>query len=167
MRGVVPKNESTGAKVPSNRIKEKNPAPVSASTVGVMRAAVVQPNFWKINRPKIIMIRVMEPVAVLKLPCVRSREQTKGIHMQQGGRQGAMRKSHDERPRLLWIRACVRLCSSYPAYDQEKCVDRRRKTCRHRHQPTEGRYSAQRRIPTAVAKSRVRVSLELCTCCVA
>lgn len=69
MSGVVPKNLRSGAKVPSNKMSEKKPAPVSASTVGVTSAAVVQPNFWKMNRPKIIMTRVAEPVAVLKLPC--------------------------------------------------------------------------------------------------
>lgn len=47
IRGVVPKKERIGAKVCSNRISEKKPAPVSANTVGVTRAAVVQPNFWK------------------------------------------------------------------------------------------------------------------------
>lgn len=69
MRGVVPTNESSGANDPSNKIREKNPAPVRASTVGVTRAAAVQPNLWKMKRPKIIMMRVMVPVAVLKLPC--------------------------------------------------------------------------------------------------
>lgn len=78
MSGVVPKNLRRGAKVPSNKISEKKPAPVSASTEGVTRAAVVQPNFWKMNRPKIIMIRVAEPVAVLKLPCGRYTRQLSG-----------------------------------------------------------------------------------------
>lgn len=73
MRGVVPKNASRGANVPSNKIKEKKPAPVRASTDGVTSAAVVQPNFWKMNRPRIIMIRVTDPVAVLKLPCKERR----------------------------------------------------------------------------------------------
>lgn len=69
MRGVVPKKDRTGANVPSKRIKEKNAAPVRASTLGVTSAAVVQPNFWKMNRPRIIIMRVTLPVAVLKLPC--------------------------------------------------------------------------------------------------
>lgn len=71
MSGVVPKNDSNGANERSNRIKEKNPAPVRAKTVGVTSAAVVQPNLWKMNRPRIIMTNVVLPVAVLKLPCVR------------------------------------------------------------------------------------------------
>lgn len=69
MRGVVPKKDRRGAKVFSKRIREKNPAPVRARTVGVTRAAVVHPNFWKMKRPRIIITRVMVPVAVLKLPC--------------------------------------------------------------------------------------------------
>lgn len=68
IRGVVPKKDSKGANVPSNRMSEKKKAPVSASTVGVTSAAVVQPNFWKMNLPRIIITRVTLPVAVLKLP---------------------------------------------------------------------------------------------------
>ena len=55
--------------MPSKRMSEKNPAPVRARTVGVTRAAAVQPNLWKMKRPRIIMMSVMLPVAVLKLPC--------------------------------------------------------------------------------------------------
>lgn len=69
MRGVVPKNARTGEKVPSNRINEKNAVPVRARTVGVTRAAVNHPKRWKMNRPNIIIMRVIVPVAVLKLPC--------------------------------------------------------------------------------------------------
>ena len=63
IRGVVPIFVATGAHQFGLRMREKKPAPVVRSTVGVTRAANPHPRRLRIVRPASIMAIVQAPVA--------------------------------------------------------------------------------------------------------
>ena len=68
MSGVVPSAASGAAKVEPVRQSAKKAMPVTSSTVGVMRAAVPQPQRLKTYWPTSIMPSVATPVAEEKPP---------------------------------------------------------------------------------------------------
>ena len=57
-RGVRPRVARAGSRGPERRTREKKTTPVTSRTVGVMRAAMPQPNLEKIQREMIIMVKV-------------------------------------------------------------------------------------------------------------
>ena len=57
-----------GVRTSENKTKEKKITPVMSKTVGVMRAAIPQPNLLKIQRETSIIVKVTAPVAVEKSP---------------------------------------------------------------------------------------------------
>ena len=68
IRGVVPSDVATGAKVELKIVSAKNAVPVSPIMVGVTKAAVLHPNLEKIFLPINIIPNVTVPVADEKLP---------------------------------------------------------------------------------------------------
>jgi hypothetical protein len=59
----MPRDASMGLAASLNSTRPKKKMPVISSTVGVMRAAVPQPNFLKMTRDSNIMMKVTIPAA--------------------------------------------------------------------------------------------------------